>query len=113
MHGLDCIGLPIVAARDCGVALYDPGRYSAHVDGMVLVDGIERECRAVPVDERLPGDLLLFTTRHNPQHVAVLTEPFRMIHAWDSVGHVAEHELTPVWLKMLYCVYRWRGFDDG
>lgn len=110
VNGVDCIGLPICAARDLGVHLYDPERYAPHVDAAALVAGLLRECHAVPVDERRIGDLLLFKARGNPQHVAVLVEENRMIHSWDSVGKVAEHELTPAWLKMLHSVYRWKGW---
>jgi cell wall-associated NlpC family hydrolase len=78
-----------------------------HVDPAILLGNIECYCCIVPVEDVLPGDLLVFTARRNPQHVAVLTTPETMIHAWDGVGAVKEHVITSAWWKLLHCGYRW------
>ncbi len=106
--GVDCIGLPICAARDLGVIIADIESYTVHVDPEVLCGNIEHYCRTVPAEERQVGDLLIFTSRRNPQHVAVQTGEATMIHAWDSVKMVQEHHVTEAWLRVLYRVYRWK-----
>ena len=108
-NGVDCVGLPICALRDLGYPLADvPAQYSVHVDPDVLCGWIERYCVRVDLVDAQAGDLLLFTSRRNPQHVAVLTSPGTMIHAWDAVDAVSEHVVTSAWWKVLYCVYRWK-----
>jgi NlpC/P60 family putative phage cell wall peptidase len=65
------------------------------------------------------GDLLLFRWRpHLPaKHCAILTEkdlertPFgwRIIHAYDAAGKVAEVGLAPQWRKRVVAAYRFPG----
>ena len=53
------------------------------------------------------GDVLLFRWRdHLPaKHCAILTEPGRIIHAYDGAGKVCEVNFTPAWRKRLAGVF--------
>jgi hypothetical protein len=68
------------------------------------------------LDMAEPGDLLLFRWRRGlpAKHCAILTEankartPFgwRIVHAYDSAGKVAEVALAPQWRKRVAAVFR-------
>jgi cell wall-associated NlpC family hydrolase len=109
-EGVDCVGLIICAAQDLGVDIDGFERYTADVNSARLQARMLQHCRRLLLtDELLVGDLLLFNSRDNPQHVAVLSESGRsIIHAWDTVGRVVETELTPAWRRSLHSAYRWR-----
>lgn len=112
--GVDCVGLLIAAARDAGLADYDYRNYSRVVNPAVLLGHLQRFLRRLdaPREALLPGDVLLFCP--GPQHVALLTAPWpepRMIHAWLTLGRVAEHALDESWQRRLAMALRWR--DDG
>jgi sulfate transport system substrate-binding protein len=53
-----------------------------------------------------PGDLLLFSIRHQPQHLAVALESGRMIHATPMQG-VREVTLSPMWANRIVAQYGW------
>ncbi|RJG46432.1 NlpC/P60 family protein [Mesorhizobium sp. DCY119] len=54
-----------------------------------------------------PGDLLIFRWRaHLPaKHCGIVTEPDRMIHAYQAAGFVAEGSLDPAWKRRIAGVF--------
>ena len=89
-RGLDCWGLPWVAARDCGLNLIDPwpyrsGEYSRLITGHA--DQFERVASAEP------GDILVLSLPHIlPCHIAVKTD-VGIIHTIGPGRGVQEHSL--------------------
>ncbi len=109
--GCDCLGL----VRGVWRALYGcepeiPPPYSrdwvqAHGRETLAEAAARHLCRSSPAS-MLPGDVLLFAwNEYVPaKHCAILTEPDRMVHAYD--GHaVAEVSLVPWWRRRIRFVF--------
>ena len=112
-NGLDCIGLIIAALRRQGIGVQAPADYGKSPPGDALLRGID-QCglfHEVPVDQRQPGDVLVFAIRRDPQHLALLTErpadgPEIMIHSADVIMEVRAATLGEAWLRRIVAVYR-------
>ena len=112
-NGLDCIGLIIAALRRQGIEPRAPADYGKSPPGDCLLTGVDR-CglfHKVPVDQRRPGDVLVFAIRRDPQHVALLVErpadgPEIMIHSADVIMEVRTATLGEAWLRRVVAVYR-------
>ena len=100
-RGIDCLGLLICAANDCGLRKgFDFKGYKGRPDGSLL-ELMAQEVRKIPLPSAQPGDILVFKGPERlPCHTAVLTTPTAIIHAWGEFGRVSEHQLksflTPI-----------------
>ena len=118
--GVDCLGLVIGVIDELGMqdgtgkALVhaDEFNYSMYPERGRLVGSISKHLRQVPVERMRVGDLLLFRTFKDPQHVALLSQyPGNgpgIIHCNSSAGQVVEQPLSMTWVKMLTHVYRFK-----
>lgn len=111
--GIDCIGLAIAVCQDLGLGDFDFQGYSREPDGVTLLREIEKIC--TPTQEYQPGDLLIFRIRKYPQHCGLVTElagQLGLIHAYQSIGKVAEHALTDWWVERIVGAYQLPGVED-
>lgn len=101
--GLDCGGLLVVAAKDCGIELDDIKGYQRQPDGKTLMATMERNLTRV---YRAPeyGDIVLMRLRKLPQHIAIITDK-GMIHAHSEAGKVVEHRLDDFWRQSIVGVF--------
>jgi hypothetical protein len=79
---LDCIGLLVVAARDCGGEVEDLVGYPAQPDGFTLVRHLVKYARRVPVYQMQVGDIAVMGRPHMT-HVGILGDrwaPFSFLH---------------------------------
>lgn len=104
-HGLDCIGLIIVALRAAGFAVQDRTDYVRWPEAETLAQALLAH-GAVPVAAPVAGDILLFVLAGRAQHVALCTAPEQMIHAYAPVGKVVEGSISAVWRRRLRQAYR-------
>lgn len=119
--GVDCIGLVIGIIDEIGIqdgdgnslVAADETNYSMHPENGRLVKSIQQHLREVPKDEMRVGDVLLFKTFKDPQHVGLLSEypsgGAGLIHCNSSAGKVVEQPLTETWERMLTHVYRFKN----
>jgi cell wall-associated NlpC family hydrolase len=109
--GLDCIGLAIAVCRDLDLGDFDFTAYSREPDGVTLIAEIEKIC--IPVQKYQTGDLLVFKIRRLPQHCGIVTDLMGegLIHAYQSIGKVAEHALTDWWVERIVAAYRLPGVE--
>jgi cell wall-associated NlpC family hydrolase len=111
--GLDCLGLILCSAKDCGwLTDFRYENYGVVVNPDLIYEQIEQFCnlRAEGVPAEI-GDILLFKVIGNPQHFGILTEidadgQTFFIHADQSAGKVQVSRLAGRWLKRLFLVYR-------
>jgi cell wall-associated NlpC family hydrolase len=118
--GVDCIGLIIGVIDELGLqdgegnplSRHDEFNYSMYPERGRLVGAIQRHLREVPEEKMTQGDVLLFRTFRDPQHVGLLTEyptgGAGLIHCNSSAGRVVEQPLSEAWLRMLTHVYRFK-----
>ena len=118
--GCDCLGLIIGVIGELGMqdgngkplTGADEFNYSMYPEQGRLVRSISKHLRSVPLEEQRIGDLLLFRTFKDPQHVGLMTEyPSGgpgLIPCTSSAGAVVEQPLTETWERMLTHVYRFK-----
>lgn len=116
--GVDCLGLVIGVIGELGIqdgngkplTQADEFNYSMYPERGRLVGSISKHLREVRISEMRVGDVLLFRTFKDPQHVGLLTEypggGSGLIHCNSSAGKVVEQPLSATWIKMLTHVYR-------
>lgn len=105
--GLDCVGLLIVVARGLGISDYDVSGYGRSPDPAFLRAECARLMHPVPVSARLPGDVLLFRYRAEPQHLAFVTGR-GIIHSYYR-GGVIETALPHTWAHRIVGAYTLPG----
>lgn len=108
-HGVDCIGLVVLSARACGLAVSaDRTDYPRDPVGALQPALLAR--LSVVTDAWRPGDVLLMRFGSEPQHVALWTGA-GIIHAMARVGRVVEHDLDTKWRRRVVAVYRFPEID--
>lgn len=108
--GVDCLGLVVLAAKDTGRETPDRVDYSYQPDGHLLRGTLQEHLIEVPIEERAPGDVLLFwfAQRGYPQHVGICNGE-GMIHTHLKIGRVVEFRfMDKFWLRRLDSAYRWQ-----
>lgn len=118
--GVDCIGLIIGVIDELGLqdgeglplSQHDEFNYSMFPERGRLVGSIQKHLREVQVAKMRAGDVLLFRTFRDPQHVGFLTNyptgGAGLIHCNSSAGKVVEQPLSDAWLRMLTHAYRFK-----
>jgi cell wall-associated NlpC family hydrolase len=118
--GVDCIGLIIGLIDELGIqdgegnslVAADETNYSMYPEQGRLIRSIQKHLREVPIEKMAVGDVLLFKTFRDPQHVGLLTQypsgGSGLIHCNSSAGMVVEQPFSMAWVKMLTHVYRFK-----
>ena len=94
---VDCVGLVVLAARDCGLDVPLEAQYGRFQNYQRAASLLREFCHRVSVC--VPGDLVLFKNTQN-LNLAIVTEisdeymPTRVIHAQSQVGRVVETGLS-------------------
>jgi cell wall-associated NlpC family hydrolase len=113
-HGVDCAGLVLCVAHDLGLTDWDDTNYSDQPDPEHLKSCVEQFCKRVCCGDCMQaGDVLLLEIRGSAQHLAICTQPGRMVHAYQTPMMVVEHSIDAKWRRRLRGVYRWRGLAGG
>lgn len=107
-RALDCAGVAVHAARRTGHEVDEPAAYGRLPNNAMLEYWLERQPFLERVADLKPGDLLLMRFTGEPQHLAVYAGP-TIIHAYQAVGRVVEHDLDAKWRRRIVQAYRFRG----
>lgn len=110
--GCDCIGLIRGVASELGIEFEGPHNYSRVPNPSLLWSAISDNADLVAqvgLDERKPGDVLLFKVRRDPQHFAFMSGEDTMIHAYDGARVCETTFLKWVDQGKLLAVYRFAG----
>ncbi len=97
--GVDCIGLCICVARECGYRVPDATGYARRQDGGQLIAVLSSHLSVVPTDQGRQGDVALFRDEGFPVHVGImaLKRGLRtVIHAHARRRQVLEEPLETV-----------------
>jgi len=104
-RALDCAGLAVAVARTLGLAVDDRDAYArTPANGLLEAMLDAQPCLKRVFRAPLAGDLLLMRFHGDPQHLAICTGE-TIIHAWQTVGKVAEHRFTDSWRARVVRVY--------
>jgi len=106
--GLDCAGVIVCAAKECGYEIVDVAGYGRIPANGMLERMVAQHCDSIPFDQVKNGDILLFRFRQEPQHLAVFANG-KLIHAYSSIGRVVEHGMDAAWHERLVGCYLLKG----
>lgn len=114
--GIDCAGLVIVAAKECGIEVTDMKGYSRIPDGRALLAHCESQnAERVSMKDAAAGDVILMKLERDPQHVAIIEEiegdRVRVVHAWMAAKGVTRTDFDASLKDKVVAVYRLGGFD--
>ena len=109
--GVDCLGLIVLTARDCGIPVADQFGYSRQPDGKQLRAELDAQLQRIAEPE--PGAVLLMRFEQNPQHVALMADGGDIIHAYATARKVVRHRLDDLWSRRIVAVYRFPGVTVG
>ncbi len=109
-RGCDCKGLVVGVARELGLpeaaSLYAQMARYRDVDVRLLRAGLDATLIATRKPER--GDVLLLTVGGKPQHLAIMTEPGRMVHTYGKgPSCVVEVPMGRVWAAAIAGAWTW------
>ena len=112
--GVDCIGLIVGVGKELGLFDYDHTVYPRYSDGILLMKHMRKIFHHIPVDERQPGDVVIYwvnaSTKH-PQHVGIMTDK-GIIHTYDRVKRVVETHSHKHWDDRIVFAFQWPGVDE-
>lgn len=112
--GMDCFGLLLAAAADCGLQAPTSVTYGALPDLSLFDDLLPRYCDRAR-DFGL-GALLRLSVAGRAQHLGIVGRHpaggWSLIHAYMTVGRVAEHALDARWEKRIVSAWRVRGVGE-
>lgn len=95
--GVDCLGLPVMVARELGLSTYDIANYPREPNvETFLPHFIAAGCARINPRDARDGDIVTFRQRARPCHVGIFTEKHgvrHVIHASRSHGKVVEEPL--------------------
>jgi len=108
--GIDCVGLVVLAASDCGIPVwhYDHTGYSKDPANGQLEARLKTAFGDSKEDIQ-PGDVVSIDFRGATRHLAVVGQAddgLTLIHTSSSSGRVSEHRLANPWLKRITGIYR-------
>jgi cell wall-associated NlpC family hydrolase len=126
-QGVDCVGIVLCVGEELGLC-YKDGRQIRHDDFLdygrfPVLDQMKKEAHKVfelkiarPATIALahlePGDILIMRAPHQVHHMAIVTRLQGrpgMIHAYGSMGKVAEHIISEQWLRRIEGVFSYSG----
>ena len=107
---LDCAGLLVCAARECGIEVADVAAYSIQPNSIEFVAAVQGSCDPIPLQALSPGDVVTMAIPME-QHLALVScaDPLRIIHAFSGLGRVVEHDVDAIWARRIRRYWRFRG----
>lgn len=108
-EGLDCIGLFSRVAQDLGIRVNDRTNYSMLPNPKKMEVSLLEHLDPIPPCEIVPGSIIWIRFIKDPQHVALVTERGTIIHSYNRVGEVVEHNLSKPWMRRINKAYKIKG----
>lgn len=107
-HGLDCVGLVVLACAAVGRPVDDVTSYGRDPHAGLLEQHLGAALRRVAREPR-PGDVVACAFPAVVRHVGIVGEHplggLSLIHTWSRVGRVVEHVFDAQWRRRVRGVY--------
>lgn len=114
--GLDCAGLIIKTAHDCGLTDYDSTNYGKRPVPAEFLREMKDHLTRVPKGEAQNGSILVFREPRHPCHTAVLEVDARgqrwVIHSYAPARKVIREALLPERWRRCVMAFDYRGLED-
>lgn len=115
-HGLDCAGLIIKIANNCGFTDYDTTNYSRRPVPQEFIREMRDHLEQIPKGEIKNGDIMLFAEPRHPCHTGVYEIDDRgqewVIHAYALARKVIREPLTKERRARWRMAFRFQGVED-
>lgn len=115
-EGVDCVGLLLCAADDCGMKHEMPPPYPRGHRGFDLIEACRRLGQEVPLKQVQDGDILVFADGLFPAHIGIRTTvdglPY-VVHARVNRRKVCEEPISYELADALRRAYRPTVFVNG
>ena len=112
--GVDCAGLVVLAARDCGYTIRDMQGYATIPSQNLFMQSVMEHCTPIAIGDVLPGDVAMFRFDSEPQHIAIISDiapDITLLHAYQQAGKVCENHMGGLWHTRLCGFYRLKGIE--
>lgn len=109
-RGIDCIGLLVAAAKDCGLhglAAHDFTGYARNPAAQVLESRLSAALSSA--DDLQPGYIVSVDFFGKTRHVGIIGEHcgrLTIIHTYNRPSKVIEHGIDEKWLRRIKGIYR-------
>ncbi|MBZ5566562.1 MAG: C40 family peptidase [Acidobacteriia bacterium] len=111
----DCVGLPIMVAKELGIAVEDETNYTREPEGTRVLDGARERMVEKPIAQMQPGDVIILRLPHSPCHtalVASLNGHLTMIHAYNRINNeVVENYIDQYWRRHIAACFTFKGVE--
>ena len=102
------------AGNEIPIYKFDETNYSREPNGQRLKYYFDQFLEPLPENtELVPGQILLMKFAKYPQHCGIVGnyehDGLSLIHAYQPVGKVCEHQLSDKWKKRIVGVYQFYG----
>lgn len=112
-EGVDCCGLLLCVAHELGLSDYDLDGYSRFGDGFSFMMEFSKIC-GEPVKTLIAGNLVVIKVGRYPHHcgiLSILDGRLSLIHAYQSLGKVVEHNLDESWCNRIVASFKFPNVD--
>lgn len=97
--GVDCVGILIGVAHALNLSTFDTFDYGRTPNPDRMLALLREHMTEIAIDDAVAGDAVLFRFTQDPQHLAILTDGGRMIHAYATVGECVETDYDRAWRR--------------
>ena len=114
--GVDCVGVAICAGLDAGVLPQDYrfSTYSQTPTPSILKKELDQRLKRIcDLEQKQPGDVLVFSMGSIPYQIAIYTDTDTLIYACTTKKSVTESRYGSYWKRRLRLVYRFPEVNDG
>lgn len=108
--GVDCAGVIVGVLSALEISTVDVQGYGHRPDTRQLEQLCHAHLTEVGLEDALPGDVLLITIDHAPQHMAFMTD-IGMLHAYAQRRKVVEHIIDQDWTEKITAVFKIPGIE--
>ena len=94
-NGIDCLGLIVVSARNCGIDVADHPELKSRPGMKSLMEAAKIYCDEISTNQLVKGAIVIMQVRGEKQakHVGIY-DGYRIIHCGMRWGKVVEHRLN-------------------
>jgi cell wall-associated NlpC family hydrolase len=113
--GVDCAGLIICTAKDLNIDVYDIKGYSNIPSQGLFEKTVINQLIKIDFEDLQQGDMMIFKFTSEPQHIAFVSEVkpnIKIIHAYQQVNKVVEHDFDKIWERRLVACFRFKNLKD-
>ena len=110
-RGADCLGFVVGVGRAFGLIDY-VGAYPRRPDPGLMLIGLREQLDELTCwKEAQEADILHMQVAGEAVHLGILTERWRIVHAYFPIGKIVEHRIDDKWQRRIVRAFSFRGLS--